>query len=73
MKVTENIRRYLGLYTHPDLAALYNPGMEVQVMVRPDGGQPTEGSKSFTDGINTWFNFRIPRMRGPRRSFGIGS
>jgi hypothetical protein len=61
MKVTENIQRYLAMHTHPDLAALYNPGMEVQVMVRPDGGHPTEGGKSYSDGINTWFNFRIPK------------
>jgi len=61
MNVTEVIRNFLNNHTHPDLAALYDPGMEVQVMASPEGGEQVEGKKAWTDGVNTWFNFRIPK------------
>lgn len=36
--------------------------LELQVSVSPVGGEPVEGKKStFTDGVNEWFSFRIPK------------
>lgn len=61
MLVTEAIQRFLTFYTHADLAARYNEGMEVQVMVRPDGGTLKEGSKSYTNGLYDWFPIRVPK------------
>lgn len=61
------IKLLLNAWTHQDLAALYNPDMEVQVNVARDNGQKTEsgykgkGWMTWTDGDQTWFPFRIPK------------
>jgi hypothetical protein len=63
---TEAIKWFLGQYTHPDLAALYDRECEVQVSVAEDGGDRVEGEfkgrqwSAWTDGLQTWKNFRIP-------------
>lgn len=65
---TEAIARFLSNSTHSDLAALYHFGMEVQVNAAQDGGEriSTEGFQgrtwhSYSDGIQKWYSFRIPR------------
>jgi len=64
---TSGVKYLLEKLTHPDLAAVYNPGMEVQCSVAQDGGEEVEleyqGTryKAFTDGRTTWKSFRIPR------------
>lgn len=63
---TDSIKRFLLSSTHPDLAAMYNHDMEVQVNVSSDGHEAIEGDykgrrwRGFTDGINIWKPFRIP-------------
>lgn len=62
----EAIKKLLDARTQLDLAALYHPGMECQVNVARDEGVKKDGftgkaKQTFTDGINTWFTFRIPK------------
>jgi len=64
---TEAIKNFLTVATHPDLAALYHYGMEVQVNVAQDGGDriSSEGFRgrtwhSYSNGIQQWKSFRIP-------------
>ncbi len=65
---SEAISAFLKSHTHSDLAALYNLGMEVQVNVAQDSGDPIEGESGYTgrmwrgysDGVQTWKPFRIP-------------
>jgi hypothetical protein len=64
---TEAIAAFLKAKTHPDLAALYSPAMEVQVNVGRDSGRRVDAGEFkgreynvWTDGINTWKPFRIP-------------
>lgn len=63
---TEAIQRFLIAKTHPDLAARYNPGMEVQVLVAQQGGERIDGDfkgrawHAYTDGLQTWKPIRIP-------------
>lgn len=49
----------------PDLLErflLHGKDMEVQVNVHAADGEPVHGKRStYTDGINTWFNYRIPK------------
>ncbi len=60
--VTDAIQRFLNHFAHADLASLYHPGVELQVNVRPDGGELVEGRKGvYTNGIYNWFVFRIPK------------
>ena len=63
---TESIRLFLKHKTHQDLALMYNHDMEVQVNVAQDGGERDGDFKgrqwnSWTDGIQTWYSFRIPK------------
>jgi len=66
MLQSDAIRILLLKLTHPDLAELYNPNMEVQVNVAQDGGSRVEGEykgkywHGWTDGLTTWKSFRIP-------------
>ena len=66
MKKTEAIAAFLEAKGHPDLSDLYNPNMEVQINVAPDGGEPIKGEymgtkwKGWSDGLTTWKSFRIP-------------
>lgn len=63
---TEAIKNFLDLKTHPDLAALYNRDLEVQVSVGQDGGEKVQAEfkgrqySAYTDGLTTWKSFRIP-------------
>ena len=60
------IHCFLQDHTRPDLATLYNYGMEVQVNVAQGGGtrkQNVKGSRAviWTDGETSWYNYRIPK------------
>lgn len=64
---SEAIKKLLIAKTHADLAELYSKNMEVQFNVAQDGGDRMEEDfkgrtfHSYTDGINKWSHFRIPR------------
>lgn len=64
---THAIKAFLAAKTHADLAALYTPAMECQVNVAPDGADRIEGEyqgkkwQGWTDHVQTWKSFRIPR------------
>lgn len=65
---SDAIKAFLNAKGQPDLAALYHKGMEVQVNVLQGDGQRIDagqfGSKAviaFTDNVETWTAFRIPR------------
>src|SRR4051812_9987856 len=64
---TGAVQHFLKLYTHADLAALYEPSMELQVSVAQDGGDKVveefQGRQyaAWTDGRTQWKNYRIPR------------
>lgn len=64
---TEAIKRFLEANTHADLASMYSFNMECQVNVAQDGGQRVDNTfkgrsyMSYTDGVQTWKHFRIPR------------
>lgn len=66
----EAVQRFLLAKTHSDLAALYNPGLEVQVNVAQDGGQRVDKEfkgrqwQAWTDGTQTWKSFRVPHNAG---------
>lgn len=66
MTKTEALKTFLANATLPDLASLYNAGMECQVNVAQDGGERVEKSfrgklwHGYTDGTQTWKSFRIP-------------
>jgi hypothetical protein len=65
MKKTEAIKNFLSLVTCP-IATKYTPEMEVQVSVSQSGGERCQGSyegrvwRGWSDGIETWKDFRIP-------------
>lgn len=68
MLQTEAVKKFLELYTWPDLAALYTEDMEVQVLADQRDGSRVEkqlpDGKSFqvyTDGIVDWYSIRIPK------------
>lgn len=65
---TEAIKNFLIARTHSDLANMYNYNMEVQVNVRKGSGERASSesfrgrtSHSYTDGVQKWYSFRIPR------------
>lgn len=64
---TQSIKNFLSASARPDLAAMYYDGMECQVIVAQDGGEQIKGEYKganwlgYTDGIQTWKPFRIPR------------
>lgn len=63
---TEAIKNFLTATAPPDLAKLYSFEMECQVNVSPDKGERITGEykghnwHGWTDGDQTWKNFRIP-------------
>ena len=68
MKRSEAIRVFLANSTWQNLSDLYSSDMEVQVNVAQDHGErtSTEGYQgrtwhSYTDGIQQWYSFRIPK------------
>ena len=64
---TEAIKAFLLAHTHKDLASLYTSEMECQVIVAQDNGEKIDGEfkgnrwHGYTDGLQTWKPFRIPR------------
>lgn len=63
---TQAIKAFLTAYTHPDLAALYNHDLEVQITVAKGKGERVEGEfkgrqwQAYSDGMQTWKPIRIP-------------
>lgn len=66
MKRSIIIKAFLEKHTHADLAALYTPGMEVQVNVAADNGERVSKQykgrdyHEWTDGVQSWKSFRMP-------------
>lgn len=64
---TESIKAFLEARAHKDLASLYHHDMECQVIVAQGTGERIDGEfagtrwQGYTDGIQTWKPFRIPR------------
>lgn len=62
----EAIKNFLNHKTLPDLAAMYNESMEVQVIVGQDGGVRIDREymgkqwQEYGDGVRSWKAFRIP-------------
>lgn len=77
VKQTDIIKRFLIHYTHEDLSSLYNEAMEVQVNVAKDNGERIEGDykgrkwTGWTDGIETWKSFRIPRYANTEPEYDL--
>jgi len=73
----EAIKNFLVMKTHSDLASMYSECMEVQVNVAADDGTRIEdvfkGHKwhGYTDGIQTWKSFRIPRNAKTNPEYGM--
>lgn len=64
--VTQAIRNFLtarrASHNGPDLLDRWNVNMETQVNVAAGNGEPVEGKRNiYTDGVNKWFNIRIPK------------
>ena len=63
--VSESITNFLHARKTPanaDLVDRYSIGMEVQVNVAADKGEPVEDRRNtYTDGEFTWFNIRAPK------------
>jgi hypothetical protein len=63
---TQAIKEFLMAKSPPDLAKLYGFDMECQVLVAQDKGERVEGEhhghrwQGYSDGDQTWKNFRIP-------------
>jgi hypothetical protein len=63
---TQAIKNFLRHKARLELADLYHPAMEVQVMVKQGNGERTEGEyegkrwTGWTDGLYVWKSFRIP-------------
>ena len=75
---TAAISAFLRNFTVPHLATLYNHDMECQVIVAQDNGEPIEGEfhgvkwRGFSDGMQTWKSFRIPRKADSEPEFDDG-
>jgi hypothetical protein len=64
--VTEALRSFLrarrASHNGPDLLDRWTPAMETQVNVAAGKGEPVARKRStFTDGIDEWWNIRIPK------------
>ncbi len=64
---TTAISRLLTAWTHDDLAKLYTPEMEVQVLAAKDNGEMIQEPgfqgkewRAWSDGFQMWKSFRIP-------------
>ena len=64
-KVSEALYNFLQARktaANADLVDRWSIGMEVQVNVAPGDGEPVAGKRStWSDGINEWFNVRVPK------------
>ena len=65
---TQAIKNFLTAKSHADLADMYSYDMEVQVNVHKGSGERVSSesfrgrtSHSYTDGVQKWFSFRIPK------------
>ncbi len=65
MRITEAIPVFLKarqLPANADLVARCSAAMETQVNVAAGNGEPVEGRRTtYSDGINEWWNIRIPK------------
>jgi hypothetical protein len=65
MKVTEAIKVFLNarkLPANADLVARWSACMETQLNVAAGNGEPVEGKRTtYSDGINEWWNIRLPK------------
>ncbi len=72
-KVSEAIYSFLHARKTPanaDLVDRWAIGMETQVNVAPGDGEPVAGKRStWSDGINEWFNIRLPKNAATDPSF----
>jgi len=64
MKISESLAKFSNArktLANASLVALWHVGMETQVNVLAGNGEPVEGKRAtYSDGINTWWNIRIP-------------
>jgi hypothetical protein len=72
-KVTDALRSFLDARktsANADLVARWGKNMETQLKVAPDNGEPVGGKQStWSDGINEWFNVRIPKKADTEPTF----
>ena len=65
MKVTQAIQVFLTarqLPANADLVARWSSAHETQVNVAAGNGEPVEGKRTtYSDGINEWWNIRLPK------------
>jgi len=65
MKVTEAIKVFLNarkLPANADLVDRWSASIETQVNVAAGNGEPVEGKRTtYSDGINEWWNIRLPK------------
>jgi len=73
LKLTEAFRNFLQARktaANADLVDVWTPAMETQLNVAPGKGEPVAGKRStWSDGINSWFNIRIPKNAATDPSF----
>jgi hypothetical protein len=64
-KVSQSLADFLNARktrANADLIERWSVDMETQVNVSSEGGTPVDGKRStYTDGVNEWFQIRIPR------------
>lgn len=65
-KISEGIHHFLRAqmpkHNGPDLLQAWTFALETQVNVAAGNGEPIAGKRTtWTDGVNEWFNIRIPR------------
>ena len=72
-RVSEAIDKFLQARktaANADLADRWHVGMETQVNVSGDGGEPVAGKRStWSDGVNQWWNVRIPKNAADNPTF----
>lgn len=75
---SQAIKRFLDAKTRPHLAALYSDEYECQVNVGQFGGERVDSKEfthsiSWTDNVQTWYPFRIPKnaMSEPEDNSGM--
>ncbi|MGR3220423.1 MAG: hypothetical protein ACUZ8H_11510, partial [Candidatus Anammoxibacter sp.] len=51
-----------GEVNNADFLSRYNTGMEIQINVAVDAGEPVAGRRNtWSDGISTWHHIRLPK------------
>ncbi len=69
---TAGIQQFLqarrSQHNNPAILDSCRPEMECQVNVARDGGEPVDGKPAcFTDGLNTWYSFRVGDERSANK------